>query len=55
MKAASRTSGVVIGGILGSVGGPAGAVAGAVAGGATVDGVTTYMESEIKGEFKPNG
>lgn len=55
MKAASRTTGVVLGGLAGAVGGPAGVVAGGIAGGAAMDGVTTGVESAIKNEYTPNG
>ena len=55
MKAASRTTGVVIGGIAGIPGGPAGMVAGGIAGGAVMDGITTGVESAIEGKFTPNG
>ena len=55
MKAASRTTGVVLGGLAGAVGGPAGVVAGGIAGGAAMDGVTTGVESAIKNEYSPNG
>jgi len=55
MKSASRTTGVVLGGAAGIVGGPAGMVAGGVAGGAAVDGLTTGVESAIKGEYTPSG
>jgi len=55
MKAASRTTGVVLGGLAGAVGGPAGVVAGGIAGGAAMDGVTTGVESAIKKEYSPNG
>ena len=55
MRAASRTSGIIIGGLVGSMAGPVGTVAGAVSGGATVDGVTTGVESAIHGEYKPSG
>ena len=55
LKAASRTSGAVLGGIAGIPGGPAGMVAGGVAGGALADGIITGIESSIHGEFKPSG
>ena len=56
MKAASRTTGAVLGAAGGFVvGGPAGAVAGGVAGGAALDGAITGIESGVKGEFKPHG
>jgi len=55
MKAASRTIGVIGGAGVGVLGGPAGMVAGAVAGGAAMDGITTGVESAIKGEYTPSG
>ena len=56
MKAASRTVGAIAGGAGGFVvGGPVGAVAGGIAGGAAVDGITTGVDSAIKGEYRPSG
>lgn len=56
MKAASRSTGVVIGGVGGMVaGGPVGAVAGGIAGGAAVDGIITGSEHLINNEYKPYG
>lgn len=56
MKSASRTTGVVAGGVGGIfVGGPAGAVVGGIAGGAVVDGMTTGIESAVKGKYSPSG
>ncbi|CAE7248371.1 unnamed protein product [Symbiodinium sp. CCMP2456] len=56
MKGASRTVGAIGGGVGGfCVGGPVGAVAGGMAGGAAVDGITTGMDSAVKGEFRPSG
>ena len=56
MKASSRTVGVLGGGAAGFlVGGPVGAVAGGVVGGATMDGVTTAIDSNVHGQFRPSG
>jgi len=57
MKAASRSTGVVIGGVTGfAVGGPAGAVVGGIAGGAAMDGAITGSEMLIYGDdAKPHG
>merc|ERR1719312_1079853 len=55
MKSASRTTGVIAGAALGIPGGPAGMVAGSVAGGAAMDGITTGVESAIKGKYTPSG
>ena len=56
MKAASRTTGVIGGGVIGGLTlGPAGAVFGGIAGGATVDSMTTGIESAIENEYRPSG
>ena len=56
MKAASRTTGAIVGGAGGFlVAGPPGAVAGGIAGAATMDGVTTGIDSAVHGEFRPAG
>jgi len=57
MKAASRSTGVVLGGVGGfAVGGPVGAVAGGVAGGAAMDGVITGSDILANGDkAKPYG
>ena len=56
MKASSRSVGVVSGGVGGFfLGGPVGAVVGGIAGGATMDSITTGVESLIHDEYKPNG
>jgi len=55
MKAASRTTGVLGGGAVGILGGPAGMIAGGVAGGAAMDGITTGVESAVKGKYTPSG
>jgi hypothetical protein len=48
--------GVITGGTLGmTVAGPAGAFAGGIAGGASVDAITTKIESAIANEYRPNG
>ena len=54
MKSASRTTGAIVGGAGGFlVAGPPGAVAGGIAGAATMDGVTTGIDSAVHGEFRP--
>jgi len=56
MKAATRSMGVITGGTIGmTVGGPVGAFAGGIAGGASVDAITTKVESAIANEYRPNG
>ena len=55
MKAASRTTGVLGGAAVGILGGPAGIIAGGVAGGAAMDGITTGVESAVKGKYTPSG
>ena len=56
MKAASRTTGAIVGGAGGLiVGGPVGAVAGGIAGAATVDGITTGIDSAVHKEYRPAG
>lgn len=55
MKSASRTVGVVAGGVVGIPAGPAGMVAGGIAGGVAMDGITTGVESAIKGKYIPSG
>ncbi|MCO5555872.1 hypothetical protein L7F22_009417 [Adiantum nelumboides] len=56
MKAASRTTGVVLGGAGGLlVGGPVGAAAGGVAGGALMDGLTTSIDSAVHQQYRPSG
>ncbi|CAG7821975.1 unnamed protein product, partial [Allacma fusca] len=51
MKAASRSTGVIIGGVGGFVaGGPVGAVAGGIAGGAAADGIITGSDILAKGD-----
>jgi len=55
MKAASRTTGVMVGGLIGSAGGPAGAMAGGLAGGLTADALTTGVDSAVHGEYRPAG
>ena len=56
MKSSSRTVGVMGGGVVGLVvGGPVGAIAGGVAGGAAVDTVTTIVDSNVHGEYRPSG
>ncbi|KAI5081651.1 hypothetical protein GOP47_0001394 [Adiantum capillus-veneris] len=56
MKAASRTTGVVLAGVGGMlVGGPVGAVAAGVAGGALMDGLTTGIDSAVHRRFRPSG
>ena len=52
MKSASRTTGAIVGGAGGFlVAGPPGAVAGGIAGAATMDGVTTGIDSAVHGEL----
>ena len=56
MKAASRTTGAIVGvagGLI--VGGPVGAVAGGIAGAAVVDGITTGIDSAVHKEYRPAG
>ena len=56
MKAASRTVGVIGGGALGGLtGGPVGAVLGGIAGGATMDTLTTGVDSAVNNEYRPSG
>ena len=56
MKASSRTVGVFSGGAAGFlVGGPVGAVAGGVMGGASMDGITTAIDSNVHGQIRPSG
>jgi len=55
MKAASRSTGVALGGIGGfAMGGPAGAVAGGVAGGAAMDAIITESDKLIHGKNASN-
>jgi len=55
MKAASRSTGSVIGAIAGMPFGPAGVVAGAAAGGYAMDGITTGVDSAVHGVYRPSG
>lgn len=55
MKAASRTTGSIIGGVAGIPLGPAGVAAGAAAGGYAMDGITTGVDSAIHGKYRPSG
>jgi len=55
MKAASRTTGSVIGAVAGIPLGPAGIAAGAAAGAYVVDGITTGVDSAVHKEYRPNG
>jgi len=56
LKSSSRTTGVLAGGAGGFlVAGPVGAVAGGVSAGVAMDGVTTVVESKVKGKYCPNG
>ena len=56
IKSASRTSGAMVGGVGGFlVAGPPGAFAGGIAGAATMDGVTSGIDSAVHGEFRPAG
>jgi len=55
MKSASRTTGVVAGAVVGIPGGPVCMMAGGAAGGAAMDGITTGVESAIKGKYTPSG
>jgi len=57
LKAASRSTGVMVGGIVGfTTGGPAGAIVGGIAGGAVADGIITGGEYAANGsDAKPYG
>ena len=56
LKAATRTMGVLSGGSVGmAIAGPAGAFAGGIAGGASVDALSTKVESALANEYRPNG
>jgi hypothetical protein len=56
MKAASRTTGVVVGGVGGFVlGGPPGAVVGGIAGGAVMDTTISATDSLVHKEDRPYG
>jgi fructose-specific phosphotransferase system IIC component len=56
LESSSRTTGVIVGGVGGfAVGGPVGAFAGGIGGGLVVDGVTTGIESSVKGKYVPSG
>lgn len=56
LKASTRTMGVISGGSIGmAMGGPTFAFAGGIAGGATVDAISTKVESALTNEYRPNG
>lgn len=56
LKAASHTSGVMVGGAVGFVvGGPVGAVGLGIGGGAAMDATITVVDTQIKGELQPYG
>lgn len=56
LKAASHTSGVMVGGAVGFlVGGPPGAIALGIGGGAAMDATITAIDTQIKGKLQPYG
>ena len=56
MKRSSRTTGVIGGGVIGfGLCGPACAAAGGIAGGLALDGITTAVDSKIRGHYRPSG
>lgn len=56
MKAASHSTGVLIGGTTGFVtGGPMGAMVGGITGGLTIDSLITEVDSKLKKTYAPSG
>lgn len=55
MKAASRSTGTLLGGLVGSVGGPGGAVAGGILGGTLTDSITTAVDTAVHDKYRPSG